>query len=205
MFPPLQSSGRVWEEWMYILLWMFGGVPQWSCPALDFCLQWVVLFSQGVFKITDPISPPVMGLFNFLIQLCRLYISRTVSISRLSSLWGYLHSLYSLTASLHFCRIAELQDCISPLSFLTLFIWVLSLEKHNTTLNEKSVLSFSLRVIASINQLTCVRLTTFLPSSLLSGAVCSPFPSRGGLRVTFDLYHPHSCAPGGLVFMPPSL
>lgn len=90
-------------------------------PSPRLLFAGVVLFSQGVFKITDPISPPVMGLFNFfLIQLCRLYISRTVSISRLSSLWGYLHYLYSLMASLYFCRTAELQDYISP--FISYFV-----------------------------------------------------------------------------------
>ena len=39
VFPPLQSSGRVWEGLVWFLLFMFGRIPQWSHLVLGFCFQ----------------------------------------------------------------------------------------------------------------------------------------------------------------------
>ena len=39
VFPPLQLSGIVWEGLIEVLIYMFGRILQWCCPALDFYLQ----------------------------------------------------------------------------------------------------------------------------------------------------------------------
>ena len=42
--PPLLFFGRIWEDLVLILFWMFGRIHQWSHSVLDFCLLGV-LFS----------------------------------------------------------------------------------------------------------------------------------------------------------------
>ena len=43
VFPPLQSSGGVWEG-LVRFLFMFGRIPQWSHLVLGFCFQGVFFF-----------------------------------------------------------------------------------------------------------------------------------------------------------------
>ena len=96
---------------------MFGRIPLEGHLALDSCFL-------GDF-CTNLISLLVMGLFKFSISSCfsfgSLYVSRSLSISsRLPNLLAYTCSWFSYY--FYFCSVVV----ISPLSFLILFIWVLS-------------------------------------------------------------------------------
>ena len=63
VFPPLQSSGGVWEG-LVRFLFMFGRIPQWSHLVLGFCFQGVFCFFL-ILLITDSILFLVIGLFKW--------------------------------------------------------------------------------------------------------------------------------------------
>ena len=119
-FPPLEFYEIVWGE-VLVLLEMFGKIHLWNHQIQGFCLL-------GFFWLLLIISLGVMCLFRFSDSswfiFGRLYVSRNLSISsRMSCLLAYwcLQYLFIILC------ISLVLVVISPLSFLILFIWVLSL------------------------------------------------------------------------------
>ena len=121
-FASLEFYEIVWEGEVLVLLRMFDKIQLWRLPAQSFCLLEVFFF------ITVSISLCVIYLFEFSdlfwVSFGRLYVSRTLSMSSiLSGLLAYNCTSHFLTI---LC-ISLASVVISPLQFLILFTWVLSL------------------------------------------------------------------------------
>ena len=141
---------------------MFGRIPLESHLALDSCFF-------GRFLITNLISLLIMGLFTFTISsyfsFGIVYVSRNLSISsRFPILLAYNCSQYSLIIVF----ISGGLVVISPLSFLILFIWVLSF-----FFLIKLASGLSILLILSKNQLlvSLICSTVFLVSIALISAL----------------------------------
>ena len=117
---PLEFYEIVWEGEL-LVLGMFDKTHLWSHMVQDLCLL-------GVFLITASISLVVISLFRF--SNCswftsgRLYVSRYYLFHPGSPIWWHI-IVCNIFLTILYISLASV--VISPLSFLILFIWPLSL------------------------------------------------------------------------------